>query len=65
MVKELHWEQSLLQFYSFGHNIAENIMNPDTKLISYQKINGLKNIDEFLKTELWEMTRLRLMKSYK
>ncbi|MTI62095.1 MAG: GntR family transcriptional regulator [Firmicutes bacterium] len=61
IVRQLHWEQSLLQFYSFGHNIADNILDPDTKLLSYQKINGLKNIDEFIDTALWEITRLRLM----
>ncbi|AZO95757.1 GntR family transcriptional regulator [Halocella sp. SP3-1] len=61
IVRQLHWEQSLLQFYSFGHNIAENILNPATKLLSYQKINGLKNINEFLNIELWEIIRLRLM----
>ncbi|MFW5991922.1 MAG: GntR family transcriptional regulator [Halanaerobiaceae bacterium] len=61
MVKQLHWEQSLLQFYSFGRNIAENIQNPDTNILSYQKIDGLKNIDEYTSTELWDITRLRLM----
>ena len=61
MVRQLHWEQSLLQFYSFGHNIADNIFNPDTRLLSYQKIKGLKNINQFINTELWEINRLRLM----
>lgn len=60
-VRQLHWEQSLLQFYSFGRNIAENIQDPDTNLLSYHKIKGLKNIDEFINIELWEITRLRLM----
>ncbi|MFW6390055.1 MAG: GntR family transcriptional regulator, partial [Halanaerobiales bacterium] len=60
-VRQLHWEQSLLQFYSFGHNIADGIFNPDTKLLSYNKIKGLKIIEEFTNTELWEITRLRLM----
>lgn len=61
MIKELHWEQSLLQFYSFGQNIAENIENPQTELLSHTKINGLQMVDEFKNLELWEISRLRLM----
>ncbi|MFW6035669.1 MAG: GntR family transcriptional regulator [Halothermotrichaceae bacterium] len=60
-VKQLHWEQSLLQFYSFGQNIADNIQNPETKLLSYNKINSLKNITGYKNIKLWEITRLRLM----
>ncbi|ADQ14668.1 transcriptional regulator, GntR family [Halanaerobium hydrogeniformans] len=61
LVKELHWEQSLLQFYSFGQNIAQNIENPESKLLEHKKIKGLKSIDEFVSTELWQINRLRLM----
>ncbi|ACL69165.1 GntR family transcriptional regulator [Halothermothrix orenii] len=60
-VKLLHWEQSLLTFYSFGRDIAWKVQNPETRLLSYNKIRGLKNINEFINTELWEITRLRFM----
>ncbi|MFN2340723.1 MAG: GntR family transcriptional regulator [Halanaerobium sp.] len=61
LVKELHWEQSLLQFYSFGKNIAQNIENPETKVLEYKKIKGLKSVEEFNSIELWQINRLRLM----
>lgn len=61
LVRELHWEQSLLQFYSFGKNIAHNIENPETKLLDFKKIKNLKTVDEFKSTELWQINRLRLM----
>ncbi|MFW6230018.1 MAG: GntR family transcriptional regulator [Halanaerobium sp.] len=61
LVRELHWEQSLLQFYSFGKNIAQNIENPETKVLDFKKINNLKSIEEFKSTELWQINRLRLM----
>ncbi len=60
-VNQLQWEQSLLKFYSFGSNISSEIENPDTKILSLEKIDGLKNIKEFGSRELWEITRLRLM----
>lgn len=61
LVRELHWEQSLLQFYSFGKNIAQNIENPETKVLDFKKLNNLKTVDEFKSTELWQISRLRLM----
>ncbi|MGM0421294.1 MAG: GntR family transcriptional regulator [Bacillota bacterium] len=61
LIKDLHWEQSLLQFYSFGQNIAENIENPKTALLSYAKIKGLQMVDDFKDLKLWEISRLRLM----
>ncbi len=60
-VKSLYWEQSLLHFYSFGRNIASNMQNPETRLISTQKISGLQDIKEFKDLKLWEITRLRLV----
>jgi len=60
-VKPLYWEQSLLKFYSFGRNIAENIDNPDTKIISINKIHGLNDIKQFNNIDLWEIRRLREM----
>lgn len=61
MVKSLYWEQSLLYFYSFGRNIADKSGHPKTKVISHQKIEGLKDVKEFEKMQLWEITRLRIM----
>lgn len=61
LIKELHWEQSLLQFYSFGENISKNIENPKTELLEYKKIEGLKTIIDFQKQKLWEISRLRFM----
>ncbi|MFW6252241.1 MAG: GntR family transcriptional regulator [Halanaerobium sp.] len=61
LVKELHWEQSLLQFYSFGKNISKNIENPETKVLEYKKIRGLKTAADFKDSELWEINRLRFM----
>lgn|GEM_PF-893205 len=61
LVRELHWEQSLLQFYSFGKNIAQNIENPETRVLDYKKIDNLKTVDEFKAIELWQIDRLRLM----
>jgi len=58
-VKSLLWEQSLLHFYSFGLDIAEKISNSETHLVSLKKINGLQDVKEFIKTELWEISRLR------
>lgn len=64
-VRLLHWEQSLLQFYSFGKNIAEKIHKPATKVLSYEKLNGLEiekkyNEEIFTEGELWKINRLRL-----
>ncbi|MGM0603015.1 MAG: GntR family transcriptional regulator, partial [Bacillota bacterium] len=61
LIKELHWEQSLLQFYSFGKNISKNIENPETEVLEYKKIGGLKTVADFKDSELWEINRLRFM----
>lgn len=60
-IKSLYWEQSLLQFYSFGRNIAEKIEYPETKVIEFRIIEGLNDVDEFKHNKLWKITRLRLM----
>lgn len=60
-VKTLYWEQSLLQFYSFGRNIADKLEDTETKLVSSQEINGLQDIEGFENIRLWEITRLRLI----
>lgn len=60
-VKSLFWEQSLLHFYSFGRDIAENLLYPETDLISLQEISELKDVEEFNNQKLWEITRLRKM----
>lgn len=60
-VKSLYWEQSLLQFYSFGRNIADSLEHPKTKLVAFQQIRGLNDITDFIDTDLWEITRLRLV----
>lgn len=60
-VNHFQWEQSLLQFYSFGRNIATEIEDPDTEVLSLKKIKGLKDVKGFVKKELWEIKRLRIM----
>ena len=60
-VKSLYWEQSLLQFYSFGLDIAENLQHSKTNLISFNTIKGLADIKEFNKIKLWEIRRLRIV----
>ncbi len=60
-VKTLYWEQSLLQFYSFGRNIAGKVKDTRTELISCNIINGLYDIEEFKEQKLREITRLRLI----
>ncbi len=60
-IRTLYWEQSLLQFYSFGRDIAEKAAHPQTKLLSSQKIKGLTDVEEFSNIELWEIDRLRIM----
>ncbi|MFW6029654.1 MAG: GntR family transcriptional regulator, partial [Halanaerobiales bacterium] len=71
-IKALHWEQSLLQFYSFGKNIAREIDNTKTKVLSYEKLSEFPLKKEFNKSiileeniftesELWKINRLRLV----
>lgn len=60
-INNFQWEQSLLQFYSFGSNIAAEIENPETKVISFERIAGLKNIGDFINEKLWMIRRLRFM----
>ncbi|MEJ6951816.1 GntR family transcriptional regulator [Natronospora cellulosivora (SeqCode)] len=60
-VRLLHWEQSLLQFYSFGKNIADKIHNPSTQILSYKKIDSLKDENQIINDQLWEINRLRFM----
>jgi GntR family transcriptional regulator len=60
-VSSFQWEQSLLQFYSFGRNIASDSQKHKTKLINLDKINGLKDIDEVANKQLWKITRLRII----
>lgn len=60
-VQSLFWEQSLLKFYSFGKSIATQLENSKTKLISIRKEEGLEDLEEYKKIELWEITRLRLV----
>ncbi len=60
-VKSLYWEQSLLQFYSFGLDIADNLQFSKTRLISCGKIGGLTDIQGFTDKKLWEIRRLRIV----
>ncbi|HLV10739.1 MAG TPA: GntR family transcriptional regulator [Halanaerobiales bacterium] len=65
-VKSLYWEQSLLQFYSFGRDIAGKIENTRTELLSCNLLDDLKDIEDkgkriFEQGQLWEISRLRLI----
>lgn len=60
-VQSLFWEQSLLKFYSFGKSIATQLENSETRIISKNKVYGLEDVEVYNNTELWEITRLRLI----
>lgn len=69
LVRSLYWEQSLLQFYSFGRNIASKIEQSETRIISYTENAGIENtgienindVEEFAERKIWEIVRLRLI----
>lgn len=60
-VQSLFWEQSLLKFYSFGKSIATQLESAETRIISKNKVYGLEDVEVYNNTELWEITRLRLI----
>lgn len=60
-VKSLYWEQSLLQFYSFGLSIANKLENANTQVLQLADLAGIRDVAQFGETKVWKITRLRLV----